>query len=97
MANGHAGRTGLAAWRADGNVKWKIDASRVFEWFLGSNDLALPLADLKTGSCRDGLHPDRINENQGGESAVSYLLSLAEVRQANRVGETRAKFASRLA
>jgi glycosyltransferase involved in cell wall biosynthesis len=87
----------LAAWRADGNVKWKIDAARVFEWFLGSNDLALPLADLKTGSCRDGLHPNRINENQGGESAVSYLLSLAEIRQANRVGETRAKFASRLA
>lgn len=87
----------LAAWRADGNVKWKADAARVFEWFLGSNDLALALADLKTGSCRDGLHPNRINENQGGESVVSYLLSLAEIRQANRVGETRAKFTSRVA
>lgn len=87
----------LAAWRADGNVKWKADAARVFEWFLGSNDLALSLADLKTGSCRDGLHPNRINENQGGESVVSYLLSLAEIRQANRVGETRAKFTSRVA
>ena len=87
----------LAAWRVDSNVKWKFEAVRVFEWFLGRNDLALPLVDLKTGSCRDGLHPNRVNENQGGESVVSYLLSLAEIRHANRVGETRPKFASRLA
>jgi glycosyltransferase involved in cell wall biosynthesis len=87
----------LAAWRADGDVKWKIAATRVFQWFLGSNDLALPLVDLKTGSCRDGLHPDRVNENQGGESAVSYLLSLAEIRQTSRIGEARAKFSPRLA
>jgi hypothetical protein len=87
----------LAAWRADGNVKWKIDAARVFEWFLGSNDLGLPLVDLKTGSCRDGLHPDRVNENQGGESAVSYLLSLAEIRQVDRAGEIRTKYMPRLA
>jgi hypothetical protein len=71
----------LAAWRADGNPKWKADAARAFAWFLGSNDLASPLIDLDTGSCLDGLHPDRANENKGGESAVSYLLSLAEIRQ----------------
>jgi glycosyltransferase involved in cell wall biosynthesis len=71
----------LAAWRADGNPKWKADAARAFAWFLGSNDLASPLVDLDTGSCLDGLHPDRANENKGGESAVSYLLSLAEIRQ----------------
>ena len=86
----------LAAWRVDGDVKWKDEATRVFEWFLGSNDLALPLVDLKTGSCRDGLHPDRANENQGGESTVSYLLSLAEIRQMNRMSEVRTKFLPRL-
>ena len=86
----------LAAWRVDGDVKWKDEATRVFEWFLGSNDLTLPLVDLKTGSCRDGLHPDRANENQGGESVVSYLLSLAEIRQTNRMSEVRAKFLPRL-
>ena len=71
----------LAAWRADGDDTWRADAERAFAWFLGSNDLSLPLVDLETGSCRDGLHPDRANENRGGESAVSYLLSLAEMRQ----------------
>jgi hypothetical protein len=81
----------LAAWRADGNAEWKAEAGRVFAWFLGSNDLALPLVDLETGSCRDGLHPDRPNENRGGESVVSYLLSLAEIRQLARASEDRAK------
>jgi glycosyltransferase involved in cell wall biosynthesis len=71
----------LAAWRADGDSEWKADAGRAFAWFLGSNDLWLPLVDLETGSCRDGLHPDRANENRGGESVVSYLLSVAEIRQ----------------
>jgi glycosyltransferase involved in cell wall biosynthesis len=75
----------LAAWRADGNTAWKAAANRAFEWFLGSNDLSLALVDLHTGSCRDGLHPDRANENCGGESVVCYLLGRAEIRQLARV------------
>jgi hypothetical protein len=50
-----------------------------------------PLVDLETGSCRDGLHPDRANENRGGESVVSYLLSVAEMRQLARVAGNRTK------
>ena len=61
------------------------DRKRVFAWFLGSNDLSIALVDLETGSCRDGLHPDRANENRGGESVVSYLLGLADIRQLARV------------
>jgi hypothetical protein len=72
----------LAAWRAEADPVWRADAERAFAWFLGSNDLSVPLVDVKTGSCRDGLHPDRANENRGGESAVSYLLGLAEMREA---------------
>ena len=82
----------LAAWRADGDANWKTEALHVFSWFLGHNDLSLPLVDLETGSCHDGLHPDRVNENRGGESVVSYLLSLAEIRLAHRLGDSRAKF-----
>jgi glycosyltransferase involved in cell wall biosynthesis len=74
----------LAAWRADGDAEWKVVAARGFGWFHGSNDLSVSLVDLHTGSCRDGLHPDRANENRGGESVVSYLLSLAEIRQLTR-------------
>jgi glycosyltransferase involved in cell wall biosynthesis len=75
----------LAAWRADGDAEWKALATRVFGWFLGSNDLSVALVDMHTGSCRDGLHPDRANENRGGESVLSYLLGLAEIRQLARV------------
>jgi hypothetical protein len=87
----------LAAWRADGDPEWKDDALRVFAWFLGRNDLSLPLVDLETGSCRDGLHPDRPNENRGGESVISYLLGLSEIRQMTGLGEVRTKFTPRLA
>jgi glycosyltransferase involved in cell wall biosynthesis len=76
----------IAAWRADGDLAWRQEAARVFAWFLGENDLSVPLVDLDTGSCRDGLHPDRANENRGAESVVSYLLSLAEIRQLARMG-----------
>jgi glycosyltransferase involved in cell wall biosynthesis len=87
----------LAAWRADGDPMWKTEAARAFAWFFGSNDLSLPLVDLETGSCRDGLHPHRANENRGGESVVSYLLSLAEMRQLARLGGERPKLAPNLA
>jgi hypothetical protein len=74
----------LAAWRADGDDEWKAMATNVFAWFLGSNDLSVALVDPETGSCRDGLHPDRANENRGGESVVCYLLGLADIHQFQR-------------
>jgi hypothetical protein len=79
----------FAAWRASGDLAWRADAERAFAWFLGGNDLSLPLVDLETGSCRDGLHADRPNENRGGESVVSYLLGLAEIRQLGRLSADR--------
>ena len=60
-----------AAWRADSDPRWRADALRAFGWFLGRNDLSIPLVDVDTGSCSDGLHPDRANENRGAESVVS--------------------------
>jgi glycosyltransferase involved in cell wall biosynthesis len=79
----------LAAWRAEGDEIWKTQAITCFSWFLGHNDLAVALVDFDTGSCRDGLHRDRPNENRGGESVVSYLLSLAEIRQLVRITRAR--------
>ena len=75
----------LSAWRADDDAEWKTMATKVFSWFLGNNDLSVALVDPETGACRDGLHPDRANENRGGKSAVCYLLGLAEIRQLARV------------
>jgi glycosyltransferase involved in cell wall biosynthesis len=87
----------LAAWQADRDAWWKAEAARAFAWFLGSNDLSVSLVDLETGSCRDGLHPDRANENRGGESVVSYLLGLSEIRQIARLSESHTKPVARVA
>ncbi|MBB3966977.1 MULTISPECIES: glycosyltransferase family 4 protein [Rhizobium] len=73
-----------AAWRVSHDTTWKEEAAKAFAWFLGSNDLSLPVVDLETGSCRDGLHPTRRNENRGGESVVCYLLGLVEFRKLSR-------------
>lgn len=69
----------LAAFRLTGDVDWYQKAMRVFRWFTGLNDLGLSLYDTQTGGCRDGLHIDRVNLNQGAESTLSYLMALAEL------------------
>ena len=69
----------LAALSVTGDDRWYRTAIRVFQWFTGLNDLGLPLYDAQTGGCRDGLHIDRVNQNQGAESTLSYLLALAEL------------------
>jgi len=72
----------LEAYRLTGDKRWRKEARRAFEWFLGRNDLNLPIYDPTTGGCRDGLHPDRANENQGAESTLAFLQALLELRLA---------------
>lgn len=69
----------LEAFRATRDANWLREARRAFEWFLGRNDLGLPLYDFTSGACSDGLHADRINENQGAESTLAFHLSLTEM------------------
>jgi len=64
---------------------WTIEAKRAFEWFLGRNDLGLPLYDSSTGGCNDGLHSDRVNANQGAESSLAFQLALAEMSNADQL------------
>jgi glycosyltransferase involved in cell wall biosynthesis len=70
----------LQAYRVTRDTRWRDEAWSAFNWFLGDNDLQLPLYDPLTGGCRDGLHPDRANENQGAESTLSLLMALLEMR-----------------
>ncbi len=70
----------LEAFRITDDKFWNKEARRAFEWFLGRNDLNLSLYDPTTGGCRDGLHSDRPNENQGAESTLAFLQSLLELR-----------------
>jgi len=69
----------LEAYRVTGDGHWRGEAWSAFNWFLGDNDLQLPLYDSGTGGCRDGLHPERANQNQGAESTLSFLMALLEM------------------
>jgi glycosyltransferase involved in cell wall biosynthesis len=70
----------LEAYRLTHEEHWSEEARRVFRWFLGKNDLQVPLYDATTGGCKDGLHPDRVNENEGAESTLSFLMALLEMQ-----------------
>jgi len=70
----------LEAYRSTADSWWYEQAQRAFDWFIGWNDLGLELYSASTGGCRDGLHVDRVNRNQGAESTLAFLLSLAELR-----------------
>jgi len=69
----------LKASRATDDKFWLESARMIFEWFLGRNDLGIPLYNTQTSGCHDALHVDRINQNQGGESTIAFLLSLVEM------------------
>jgi hypothetical protein len=69
----------LEAYRITGDGRWRSEAWSAFNWFLGDNDLQLPLYDSATGGCRDGLHPERANQNQGAESTLSFLMAWLEM------------------
>ena len=73
-----------AAARVTGNPEWVSLGTAAFDWFLGHNHLQKMLYDPSTGACRDGLHSDRVNENRGAESSLSFLLSLFEMRRMDR-------------
>jgi hypothetical protein len=65
-----------AAYDATQNDKYLILQRKAFDWFLGLNELHIPLYDFKTKGCYDGLLRDGVNTNQGAESTLSFLLSL---------------------
>ena len=75
----------IEAYQATGDAFWIAEARRAFEWFLGRNDLGLALYDPGTGGCRDGLHVDRVSQNQGTESTLAFLLSLAEMQELQNI------------
>ena len=69
----------IEAYHVTQEKEWLVEARRCLDWFLGSNDIGIALYDFKTGGCRDGIHPNGVNENQGAESTVSWLLALTEL------------------
>jgi hypothetical protein len=74
--------------RVNGDPVWQQHAQSAFDWFLGRNHLRQWLYDTSTGGCRDGLHAERVNENQGAESTLAFLLALVDMRALDRTDST---------
>ena len=68
-----------AAYDATQNSQFLILQRKAFDWFLGTNDLHIPLYDFRTKGCNDGLMAGGVNINQGAESTLSFLLALLTV------------------
>ena len=66
----------IEAYQCTRDEEWIRRASTCFDWYLGKNDRNMKLFDHASGGCRDGLQKDGVNENQGAESTLSYILSL---------------------
>jgi glycosyltransferase involved in cell wall biosynthesis len=75
----------LDAYRMTGDEFWRKEAQIAFNWYLGSNDLNAVMYNSRTGGCFDGLTPDRVNQNQGAESTLAFLLSLTEMTLAENI------------
>jgi hypothetical protein len=74
--------------RVTGDQRWTERAQRAMSWFFGQNRLRQSLYDATTGGCRDRLDADRVNDNQGAETTLSFLLALSEMRSAYRTDMT---------
>jgi len=70
----------IAAYEATEDSFWLYEARRAFDWFLGRNDVGIAVYDPSTGGCHDGLHIDRVNQNEGCESTLAFLLALTEMQ-----------------
>lgn len=73
---GSMGEACVEAYFTTGETKWAHEAIRCFEWFIGRNDLQTPVYDYTTGGCRDGVQSNGVNQNQGAESTIAWLLAL---------------------
>jgi hypothetical protein len=78
----------LEAYLTTKDKHWYHEAEKAFHWFLGANDLGIPLYEPANGGCYDGLHVDRVNRNQGAESTIAFLLSLYEMTNITNIIES---------
>ena len=69
------------AYRMTRDARWKQEMKKCFNWFLGANDLNMPLYDFKTHGCHDGLHGHGVSQHQGAESTLSWLMSVLRMHQ----------------
>lgn len=76
-----------AAYKATRNERWREEAVRAYRWYLGHNDLDLPLATAQDGGCFDGLMPTGLNRNQGAESILALQLASCAISGLSQAAE----------
>jgi len=74
----------LATYVETSDKKWLDESERCLSWFLGQNDLGIPMCDYKTGGCSDGLECQGVNGNQGAESTLAWIISLISMHKARK-------------
>ncbi len=79
-----------AAFDESGDERYAAAMERCYAWFLGANDVGIPVADPARGAGFDGLESDRVNQNQGAESTLMWLVALEHIRRARAASEARA-------
>ena len=77
----------VQAYRATGDRRWVAEAERAYGWFLGANDLDMPLASTEDGGCFDGLMPGGLNRNQGAESILALQLASCAISGLGKAGK----------
>ena len=77
-----------AAFKATGDARWRDEAARAYRWYLGQNDLDLPLATAQDGGCFDGLMPHGLNRNQGAESILALQLASCAISALGKASAT---------
>jgi hypothetical protein len=70
-----------SAYAATGEDRYRAAMERAYAWFLGDNDLRLPVAIPERGASFDGLTPRGVNTNQGAESTLMWLIASEHIRQ----------------
>ncbi len=70
----------IRAHRVTDDPGWADAAERAARWFLGDNDAGVAMFDPVTGGGFDGLEPGGVNQNQGAESTLAFVATMAHVR-----------------
>lgn len=64
-----------SAYASNRSREWLDYAVAAWRWYFGDNDRGLPLADVHSGRCQDGLTPRGVNRNCGAESILAFHLA----------------------
>ena len=75
----------VLAYELTKNEKYKELAKIALDWYYGKNILGIDVINEKTGGIYDGLEEKKINQNQGAESVLSYLLAAKEIEKLDLV------------